>query len=331
MRPSIPPRWQSRWRSHFPIGSPAAATRPAKAGNPPAAAASGSTPYLRSRGPNGSRSARWRGARRARGSCRAAPLSSEAVTELFGDRIEVRHEADFDPSTRSVTPTRTRRLGAIRLASGPDPNPDQAAIEQAMLNGVREHGLDMLPWDDRSTQLRDRAAFARRFTSDIPSLEDAALVEGIEEWLSPLLAGKRRLTDVPGAALASALDQLLDFNQRRELDRLIPSEFKARPELVTASIIRRRRARRSKCAPRLCSASRRTRPLQTGRCRSFLPSPRLRAGQSRPPGTCLPSGQEAGARSRRKCAAAIPKHPWPDDPAGASPTLRTKRSSASQP
>ena len=49
-------------------------------------------------------------------------------------------------------------------------------------------GSDLLPW---TTARRNcgPAAFARRFTSDIPSLEDAALVEGIGEWLSPLLRG----------------------------------------------------------------------------------------------------------------------------------------------
>ncbi len=258
-------------------------------------------------------------------------IVEEAVTELFGDRIEVRHEADFDPSTRSVTPTRTRRLGAIRLASGPDPNPDQAAIEQAMLNGVREHGLDMLPWDDRSTQLRDRAAFARRFTSDIPSLEDAALVEGIEEWLSPLLAGKRRLTDVPGAALASALDQLLDFNQRRELDRLIPSEFTSpagtrhsidysAPAGPTVEVraqalfgLASHPAVADGAVPLvLAITSPAGRPIQTTR-----DLPAFWSG----------SWREVAKEMRGR----YPKHPWPDDPAGASPTLRTKRSSASQP
>ena len=252
------------------------------------------------------------------------------MTELFGDRIEVRHEADFDPSTRSVTPTRTRRLGAIRLASGPDPNPDQAVIEQAMLNGVREHGLDMLPWDDRSTQLRDRAAFARRFTSDIPSLEDAALVEGIEEWLSPLLAGKRRLTDVPGAALASALDQLLDFNQRRELDRLIPSEFispagtrhsidYSAPAGPTAEV-------RAQALFGLASH-----PVVADGAVPLVLAITSPAGRPIQTTRDLPAFWSGSWREvAKEMRGRYPKHPWPDDPAGASPTLRTKRSSASQ-
>src|SRR5205823_14825 len=93
----------------------------------------------------------------------ACTISEQEVLELFANRIETRHDGDFDPATRSVTPTRSRRLGAIRLASGPDPNPDQSAIEQALLVGVREHGLNLLPWDDRARHLRDRAAFAHGF------------------------------------------------------------------------------------------------------------------------------------------------------------------------
>ena len=98
--------------------------------------------------------------------------------------------------TGSVTPTRSRRLGAIRLASGPDPSPDPAAIEQALLDGVREHGLDLLPWDERARQLRARAAFANGFDATIRPLDDEILIERADEWLAPLLAGKRRLGDV---------------------------------------------------------------------------------------------------------------------------------------
>src|SRR5207237_10487767 len=79
----------------------------------------------------------------------AAAIDERAVLDLFADRIETRHDGDFDPATGSVTPTRSRRLGAIRLTSGPDPNPDPAAIEAALLAGVREHGLVLMPLDVR--------------------------------------------------------------------------------------------------------------------------------------------------------------------------------------
>ena len=59
----------------------------------------------------------------------AASIDERDVLDLFAERIETRHDGEFDPATGSVTPTRSRRLGAIRLASGPDTNPDQAAIE----------------------------------------------------------------------------------------------------------------------------------------------------------------------------------------------------------
>ncbi|NUR77574.1 MAG: ATP-dependent helicase HrpB, partial [Thermoleophilia bacterium] len=84
----------------------------------------------------------------------AAAIAEEDVLQLFADRMATRHDGDFDPATGSVTPTRSRRLGAIRLSSGPDPSPDQSAIERALLEGVREHGLELLPWGDEGQALR---------------------------------------------------------------------------------------------------------------------------------------------------------------------------------
>ena len=111
------------------------------------------------------------------------------MLDLFADRIETRHDGEFDPTTGSVTPTRSRRLGAIRLASGPDPSPDQAAIEQALLDGVREHGLHLLPWDERAQA--SCAIAPHSLTASIlriPPLDDEMLLERLDEWLAPLVA-----------------------------------------------------------------------------------------------------------------------------------------------
>jgi ATP-dependent helicase HrpB len=107
----------------------------------------------------------------------AAVISEEAVTALFADDIAVRHDGDFDKASGAVIPVRSRRLGAVRLSSGPDPKPDQTAIEQALLDGVRDHGLDLLPWNDQAQQLRERSLFTHRFDPTMIQLDDKTLIK----------------------------------------------------------------------------------------------------------------------------------------------------------
>jgi ATP-dependent helicase HrpB len=249
------------------------------------------------------------------------------VVELFGARIETRHDGAFDPATGSVTPTRSRRLGAIRLSSGPDPKPDQAAIEEALLDGVREHGLALLPWNERALELRARAAFAHGFEATIPPLDDDMLAERIDEWLAPLLIGKRRLGEIAPGALTSSLEQLLGYDAVRKLERLAPAEFEspagsrhaidysadAGPTVEVRAQALFGLARHPTVANGavplvLAITSPAGRPIQTTRDL---------------PGFWAGSWRDVIKDMRGR----YPKHAWPDDPASATPTLKSKRAS----
>jgi ATP-dependent helicase HrpB len=255
----------------------------------------------------------------------AAAIEERDVLDQFADRIEARHDGAFDPSTGAVTPTRSRRLGAIRLSSGPDPAPDQTAIEQALLDGVREHGLDLLPWDDAATQLRLRATFAHRFDPEIAPLDDPMLLERADEWLAPLLIGKRRLADVSG--LVSALRQLLGHEAARQVDRLAPAEFES-PAGSRHSVDYSSEAGPTVevRAQALFGLSRHP-TIANGVVPLILAitSPAGRPIQTTKdlPGFWAGSWRDVAKDMRGR----YPKHPWPDDPASAAPTLRTKRAS----
>jgi ATP-dependent helicase HrpB len=255
----------------------------------------------------------------------AAAMEEQDVLDLFARRIETRHDGDFDPAAGSVTPTRSRRLGAIRLSSGPDPSPDQAAIEQALLEGVIEHGLDLLPWDDRAWQLRARASFASRFDPSMPALSDELLIDRADEWLAPLLSGRRRLGDIPASAFVSALEQLLGYESMRRLDRIAPAEFAspagsrhaidyAAPAGPTVEVraqalfglAEHPMVANGQVPLTLAITSPAGRPIQTTKDL---------------PGFWAGSWRDVAKDMRGR----YPKHPWPDDPASAPPTLRTKR------
>ena len=257
----------------------------------------------------------------------AATLEERDVLELFGDRIETRHESAFDAATGSVTPTRSRRLGAIRLSSGPDPAPGQQAIEQALLEGVRQHGIQLLPWDERTAQLRHRAAFAHKFETAIPPLVDDFLIGGLDEWLPPLLAGKRRLGDIPPAALVGALERLIGYDAKRKLDRLAPAEFaspagshhaidysgEAGPTVEVRAqalfgLSQHPMIANGAVPLVLAITSPAARPIQTTRDL---------------PGFWAGSWRDVAKDMRGR----YPKHLWPDDPAAAAPTLKSKRAS----
>ena len=255
----------------------------------------------------------------------AAPVALSEVQALFSDGIETVRSVTFDPTTSSVAATRESRLGAVRLASGPDSNAPPEAQNAALIEGVRAHGLSLLPWGEATKALRTRAVYAR-----LGTLDDNALLASLEDWLLPLLHGVRRLDRIPSAALHDALRALLSWDEQRMIDTLAPAQFtspagtshdidygteggptvelrvQALFGLSTHPVI-------GKDVPLILSlTSPAGRPIQTTRDL---------------PGFWAGSWRDVVKEMRGR----YPKHVWPDDPTTALASLKTKNALARKP
>jgi ATP-dependent helicase HrpB len=256
----------------------------------------------------------------------AAAIELADIEALFGDRIESWTEVRFDPATSAISATKGRRLGAIRLSSAPDPKPDQAAIEAGLIAAVRRHGLGLLPWPESAIALRHRAAFAAAHDASVPALDDAALLATLDQWFAPLLAGKRRLDGLDG--LRQALDGLLGFEAARAIDRLAPTHF-ASPAGSAHPI--------DYAAPGGPTVEVRAQALYGLKAHPMVAGGRvpltlaITSPAHRPIQTTkdLPAFWSGSWREvAKEMRGRYPRHPWPDDPSAAQPTLRTKRASS---
>jgi ATP-dependent helicase HrpB len=274
--------------------------------------------------------AEWLAVAETQGSAAGARILSAAVIDpadiepLFADRIETKHLVTFDPATRAVSATRERRLGAIRLSRGPDSNADPVAIAEALVEGVRVHGLDLLPWSEGATALRQRASYVGGGLAD---LSDEALLAKLDEWLPALVEGRRKLADISGGALSQALENLLGWEGKRQLDAAAPPHF-ASP-LGTTHPIDYGAEGGPAVELRVQALFGLAQHPMIGTTPLVL---RLTSPAGRPIQTTrdLPGfWRGSWAAVAKEMRGRYPRHPWPDDPAAAAPTLRTKARSAS--
>jgi ATP-dependent helicase HrpB len=258
----------------------------------------------------------------------AASMDEATVESLFAHRIETGAQLSFEPATGGVTAKRGRRLGAITLSEGRDTNASPEAVAAALVEGVRTHGLNLLPWSETAQSLRRRAAFAARFDPSLPDLSDDDLTASLDEWLPLLVAGKRRLSDLDPGALSGVLDALLGWEGRKTLDRLAPCTFET-PAGSSHAIDYEAEAGPTVTARVQALFGLAEHPSVGGGAVPLVLSLTSPAGRPIQTTRDLP-GFWAGswAAIAKEMRGRYPKHPWPDDPARADPTLRTKKASA---
>ncbi|MGY2733149.1 ATP-dependent helicase HrpB [Sphingomonas sp. UYP23] len=258
----------------------------------------------------------------------AAALDLATIESLFGDRIATHRTVTFDPATGGIRALRERRLGSLRLSSGPDANADPDAIAAALLEGVNATGLARLPWSDAALALRHRAAFAQAHGGAELALDDTALLERAYEWLTPLLAGKRRLDTIDSGALTEALRTLIGWDALKTIDRLAPTHFTSPAGSSHPIDYDAEGGPRVDLRPQTLFGLA-THPMIAGGRVALVLS--LTSPGGRPIQTTrdLP-GFWAGSWSAvaKEMRGRYPRHPWPDDPAAASATLRTKNADA---
>ncbi len=149
-----------------------------------------------------------------------ASLEPGEVEQWLGDMIARRSVLRWNEDEGRVEARLERRLGAITLASGPDPSPDPDAIRAFLLGRVRDKGLALVPFGKSSLSLLRRARYA-----GIEALSDEALLAEADVWLGPLLG--RRLDAIDKGALHEALRARLTWEDQQALEKLAPAEFRS--------------------------------------------------------------------------------------------------------
>ncbi|HEX4504084.1 MAG TPA: ATP-dependent helicase HrpB [Alphaproteobacteria bacterium] len=154
----------------------------------------------------------------------AAALDLETVEELFAARIATETTLAWDANSRSVRARRVRRLDALKLDDDPVAIDD---LEKAAALLATYANIADLPWSKDQKALRARATFlAGTLGESWPDLSDTAL-SGDRGWLIPFITGRSALSAINAEDLSAALEALLPWSQRAEIDRLLPSHFAA--------------------------------------------------------------------------------------------------------
>lgn len=251
----------------------------------------------------------------------AAPLDEAELLSAFAGQFEIESRIDESGGGRLRT-KRLTRLGKITVREEVDDNPDPGVIAAALADRVRAEGLAKLNWGEAALSFRERAAFLRGQGQDWPDLSDAALIERLDDWLTPLLTGVRSLAALKPDVLDGAVRSLAPWDVQRRLDSQAPARWTA-PTGNSFAI-----DYAAEAGPRVDVRVQEVFGLAEHPTVGGVPltlsllSPAHRPIQTTKdlPGFWRGSWKDVRSDMRGR----YPKHVWPEDPATAAPTARAK-------
>jgi ATP-dependent helicase HrpB len=158
----------------------------------------------------------------------AAPVSRQDIDEHMASRLVRADSVEWNAREQAVLARRVLRLDSLVLEESTLPGVPREDALAAMLEGIRQLGIESLPWSREARDLQARLGFVRRLGGDFerwPDLADAALAGSIGDWLAPWLDGITRRDHLARIPLLDALLARLSWDQRRELDALAPAHL----------------------------------------------------------------------------------------------------------
>jgi len=158
----------------------------------------------------------------------AAPCDLAGLMQLAEDGLAICEQEmiTWDDSVQAVRTRKQLRLGALVLKDGPLADPDPDLILHALIEGITHMGLQTLPWSKAASQLRRRLQFMHQLEPELwPDVSDQALLNSALDWLGPHLYGIRSIQELKSMQLTAILESMLTWEQKRELDELVPTHL----------------------------------------------------------------------------------------------------------
>ena len=255
----------------------------------------------------------------------AAPIAPQEIEEIFEHLIEETEEVGWDKKKQTAIANRVRKLGALSLKSSPIQNIDPELLSRALCKGIRDAGLQVLPWTNETEALCQRVEFLRLSDDNWPEFSPNGLAQRLEDWLSPFLSSFTRLDHLKKLDLQAALLAQLSWEDQQRLDQLAPTHFKV-PSGSQKRIdysVPDKPVLAVKLQEMFGQPQTPTINHGTTRLQIHLLSP---AGRPLQVTEDLESfWSQAYDSVKKEMRGRYPKHPWPDNPIEAVATAKTKR------
>jgi ATP-dependent helicase HrpB len=155
----------------------------------------------------------------------AAPIAAADLQRHHSDQMTTEEIIAWDRGAQAVRARRRRRLGALILDEWIITDPSPAGTLAALLDGIAQEGLAILPWTKASRQLQERLIFMHSHDPAWPDASDEGLLRTLPDWLGPYADGMKSRADLQRLNLHDLLEAMLPWERRRELDEQAPTHI----------------------------------------------------------------------------------------------------------
>lgn len=258
----------------------------------------------------------------------AVSINPDAMLSDWQAELSWQTQTFWDDKSGSFFTEQQLKFGQCLLAAKPAVLQLTAQQkQQAWQSYISSKGLGCLNWTDTALQLRARVMLMQQQQSDVswPDFSDDALLTALPNWLGSYLAQISKSAALAQIPLYDALLQCLSYQHQQLLNQLLPTHWQA-PTGSRLSI-----DYLAEGSPRLS--------VRVQEMYGQMQSPTLLHGKinitvellspSRQPLQVTQNlasfWQNAWQEARKEMRGRYPKHYWPEDPAQAMPTTKTKK------
>ena len=153
----------------------------------------------------------------------AVALTQEELRATFPDQIRWQSNCEWSRRDGCVRARRQEKFGALVLEDRIWREAPEEDIARAMLDGIRQIGLTA---DAKAQRFLARANLMHTTDPDFPDFSEDRLMQQLDTWLLPHLAGVKTAAQWKSFDLLPALQARLDWAQMQQLERAVPAHFK---------------------------------------------------------------------------------------------------------